>query len=333
MLSINSNITNVAFNYLQKLNISVTKTALKESLQTNPYYPSLYSLSNVFGRFNIDNEAYKIDKEKIDELQPPFIAFLKNQSTGKDFVLVTSITNNEVKYIAEGSKLKVVTKENFLKDWQNIVFIAEPDNKSGEADFVINHKKEVAQKSKNLALIAGAAFIFIAVLYIFLHSLPYAQQLSASAILTIKLLGLTTAILLLIYEVDKRNSFVKSICTAGRQTDCDAVLNSKAAKVFGMSWSEAGFFYFAATFLFLLFPGIAFITKVCILSIANCLAAPYIVFSIYYQWKVVKQWCPLCLTVQAVLAMELIWSVVNYWTILTCRFFLLLYLLLYYFVL
>jgi thiol-disulfide isomerase/thioredoxin len=28
---------------------------------------------------------------------------------------------------------------------------------------------------------------------------------------------------------------------------------------------------------------------------------------------VVKQWCPLCLTVQAVLAAELIWSVVNFW--------------------
>lgn len=137
--------------------------------------------------------------------------------------------------------------------------------------------------------------------------------MSATLLLTIKMLGLAATVLLLIYEIDKSNAFVKSICTAGKQTNCGAVLQSKASKVLGMSWSETGFFYFASTFLFLLFPGINFTTKIFVLSVANCLAAPYILFSIYYQWKVVKQWCLLCLTVQAVLAMELIWSIINFW--------------------
>ena len=316
-LAINSNITNVAFNYLQKLNIPVTKTTLKESLQTNPYYPSLYSLSNVFERFNIDNEAYKIDKEKIDELQPPFIAYVRNQPTGKDFVLVTSVTENEVKYIAENNKEKTVAKEKFLQEWENIVLIAEPIpiaiGKSGETDYAVNHKKETALKNKTNALVTGGAFIFIAIIYTFLNALPSAQIIAASALLIIKSLGLTITILLLIYEIDKSNSFVKSICTAGKQTNCNAVLQSKGAKVLGMSWSEAGLFYFAASFLFLLFPGVTFSKKVCLLSIANCLAAPYILFSVYYQWKVVKQWCPLCLAVQAVLAIELVWCIIYFW--------------------
>lgn len=161
---------------------------------------------------------------------------------------------------------------------------------------------------------AGAGLVLISVLYTFLNTLPSAQIIAVSALLIIKLLGLAITILLLIYEIDKNNSFVKSICTAGKQTNCDAVLQGKAAKFFGMSWSEAGFFYSASTFSFLLFPGITFATKVFLLSIANCLAAPYILFSIYYQWKVVKQWCPLCLIVQAVLAMELLWCVLNFWS-------------------
>jgi uncharacterized membrane protein len=312
-LSINSNITNVAISYLQKLNIPVTKTSLKERLQTNPYYPSLYSLSNVFERLNVENEAYKIDAEKITELQPPFIAYLKNQTTGKDFVLVTSVNDKDVKYIAENKKEKTVTKENFLKDFENVVFVADKNEKSGEADYTINLKKEQAQKNKTFALVAGAALIFIATVYLFLHSLPSSVIAAAALVLAIKIAGLSISVLLLIYEIDKSNSFIKSICTAGKQINCDAVLHSKAAKFFGISWSEAGFFYFASSFLFLLFPGIALSNKICLLSIANCLAAPYILFSIYYQWKVVKQWCPLCLTVQAVLAMELIWGIINYW--------------------
>jgi thiol-disulfide isomerase/thioredoxin len=80
-----------------------------------------------------------------------------------------------------------------------------------------------------------------------------------------------------------------------------------------MGWGELGFFYFAATTLFLLFPGIPFTNKLPWLAIASTLAAPYIVFSIYYQWKIVKKWCPLCLAVQAVLTLELVWSIINFW--------------------
>ena len=38
---------------------------------------------------------------------------------------------------------------------------------------------------------------------------------------------------------------------------------------------------------------------------------PYAVFSIYYQWRIVKQWCVLCLVVQALLALGAINVVVN----------------------
>jgi len=43
-----------------------------------------------------------------------------------------------------------------------------------------------------------------------------------------------------------------------------------------------------------------------VLSSLSLLAFPYTFFSIYYQWKVVKQWCVLCLMIQAVLLLETI---------------------------
>ena len=33
----------------------------------------------------------------------------------------------------------------------------------------------------------------------------------------------------------------------------------------------------------------------------NILALPYTIFSVYYQWRVAKQWCVLCLVVQGLL--------------------------------
>ncbi|MEO6838813.1 MAG: vitamin K epoxide reductase family protein [Ginsengibacter sp.] len=308
-----TNLINVATAYISQLRVSVTPSSFKQQLNENPYFPSLYSLSNTFDRFQIPHQAVKIDKENFDNLRPPFIAYVKGQATGKDFVLVTLVSEKEVQYFAENKKVKKISKEDFLKNWEEIVLLAEPDEKSGEKDFLINRRKEISSTNKTKALIAASFLIFGTTLFFFLHSLPLHFIISASALLFIKLLGLVVTVLLLIYEIDKSNSFVKSICTAGKQTNCGAVLQSKASKILGISWSEAGFFYFASTFLFLLFPSITFTTKVFVLAVANILAAPYILFSLYYQWKVVKQWCPLCLTVQAVLAAELIWSIVNFW--------------------
>src|SRR5665647_2798176 len=118
-----TNLLNVASCYIKMLNVPLTATSLKQNLLENPYYPSLFSLSNTFERFNIPHEAFTTEKENFEQLTAPFIAYLKNQSTGKDFVLVTSITNNEVSYIAENKKIKTISKEFFLKDWEKICLL------------------------------------------------------------------------------------------------------------------------------------------------------------------------------------------------------------------
>src|SRR5690606_4943069 len=43
----------------------------------------------------------------------------------------------------------------------------------------------------------------------------------------------------------------------------------------------------------------------------NLAAIVYVPFSLFYQWRVVRQWCPLCLTVQAILLLQFV-MVVSY---------------------
>lgn len=68
-----------------------------------------------------------------------------------------------------------------------------------------------------------------------------------------------------------------------------------------LSWSEVGFFYFTGGLLLLLFSGNNITNTISLLSVLTLLALPYIFFSVYYQWRVAKQWCVLCLAVQALL--------------------------------
>lgn len=312
--SFNTNLFNIAKHYTRLLKVPVTKTTLKQRLEENPYYPSLYSLSNVFEKFGIPNEAFTVDEKNLNLLETPFITYCSGQNTGKDFVLVTKITDKHVSYIAENNRPKQLSREDFLKQWQKTVFVAEANAESGEKDYNSKLKIEKSKGRKQAVLYAGIVVLIGLMVYWLISNAGTGNIIAATTITIVKLLGVAITGLLLVYEIDKTNSFVKNICSAGKQTNCDAVLKSKAGKILGISWGEVGFFYFASTTLFLLLPGLAFMGKLPWLAMASSLAAPYIVFSIYYQWKVVKQWCPLCLAVQAVLAMEFTWVIASYLT-------------------
>lgn len=311
--SFRTNLGNVAYQYLQHLHIPSTKTYISERLEENSYYPSLYSLTTVFDRLDIPNHAFQLDIDKVDQLEAPFITYLKDQPTGKDFVLITEINNKEVKYIAEKGKVKTITKEKFLEDWEKIIFVAEAGESSGEKNFAANKKAENIKQQKKNWLLGGAIVAGLLAIALYFNSLPTTVIVASSTILFTKLAGITISVLLLIYDIDKSNTLVKSICAATKQTSCDSVLSSKAASFLGMRWGEVGFFYFASSLFFLLLPGIFIAAKIPWIAVGATLVAPYIVFSIYYQWRIVKKWCPLCLAAQAVLLAELILSIFTFW--------------------
>jgi hypothetical protein len=50
-----------------------------------------------------------------------------------------------------------------------------------------------------------------------------------------------------------------------------------------------------------------------VLAWLNILAVPYVFFSIYYQWQIAKQWCVLCLCVQALLVLQFIATIAAGW--------------------
>ena len=307
----NTSLKNVAGIYAELLAVKVTATSVKRDLEGNPFYPSLLSLSDTFTRYRIDNDAFRVSPEKLFELQPPFVAFVNIPAVGKDFVLVTKMTNDTVTYSYKSKRGKTVSREEFVARYENIVWVAEPGENSGEAEFAVKRRVEKARRNATIAwACAGTVLLLLA---IGANVAAVSSVATYLALVGIKLVGLSAAVLLLVYEIDKNNRLVKDICGAGAQTNCDAVLGSKASKIMGISWGEIGFFYFGATSLLLLFPAVPFAEKTGWIALANAVAVPYIFFSVYYQWRVVRQWCPLCLAVQAVLLSELVWSIVNWW--------------------
>jgi len=315
--SFGNSLSHVAVLYAKKLNIKVTGESLKNTLEQNPYYPSLYSLGNAFDRFGIANQSFKIPASEFHQLEAPFLTYISHEGTTSDFVLVTEISDRKMKYVTGSNKSYTVSKEQFLKNYREVVFAAEGSETSGESDYENKLKKEKRVAAKSKMVKTGAlltlSLLIASFFYSFIQAGTSVSIWSTILVTVAKLTGLSASILLLLYEIDSGNSVTKSICTAGKKTSCDAVLSSKASKVLGMSWSEIGFFYFASTMLFLLVPGISMNSKIPLLAMSGTLVSLFIPYSLYYQWRVAKQWCPLCLMVQGAIALELIWSINGFW--------------------
>ncbi|MEO9210973.1 MAG: vitamin K epoxide reductase family protein [Ginsengibacter sp.] len=293
-----------AITFLKFLKVKINNTTVNETLQNHPDWPSLLCISDSFKKWNIPNGAGKIEPNQIDELPVPFIAYTNN----REFPLaVVSKTDGKAIhfYTKNYSKPTIISKSDFLKSWTGVYLIAEPNGQSGEKDYQRNKRKFLVNSLVPVSLfvlLTGFSFVF---LYDTISKNSNILAVSATAIYfqyLILFAGVIITSLLLWYEIDKNNPLLKKVCTGIVKGNCNAILTGKKSKVFSwLSWSEVGFFYFSGGLLLLFFSGNNINTAITFLGLLNLLVLPYIVFSVYYQWRVVRQWCVLCLGVQTLL--------------------------------
>lgn len=285
---------------LKSLKVNVSIATIDQTLQEHPDYPSYLSITDSLNKWNIDCVALQTNADKLAEIPTPFITNYKNGQ----FFAVNQILNDIVYILNQHGKKETISKEKFLAQWSETVVVAESNNQSGEPDYKNKQRKAILY---NLAIGLIPLGILATVLIPFING---TVGLVATLYIVAKLVGLTASVLLLWYDIDKGNPLLKQICSGIQKANCSAVLNTKAASLLGiLTWSEVGFIYFASSLLFAAFAGIN--TVLPLLNLFSLLALPYIVFSIYYQWKIAKQWCVLCLGVQSVLLVEGILTVID----------------------
>jgi len=283
---------------LKCLAIGIEPAKIIAELEKHPDYPSMLAISDVLAALNIDNAAYRVAAGNIGTIPCPFIAH--TNLNGGDFLTIEKIAGDTVLASSDKWNRHKLSLDEFKKMFQGVVLTAEPS-----PDY-----KTTATFATFLTTIKDPAIASVVLLMLFgmlLHNGYFTAITWQTALLTLfKTAGLITSVLLLVQSIDSNNPLVQKLCQAGSKTNCNAILSSKAAKVFdGLSWSEVGFFYFAGTWLLLLFGGGTTLVW-WVLAVLNIVSLPYTVYSIYYQARVAKQWCVLCCTVQALLWLEFI---------------------------
>lgn len=117
--------------------------------------------------------------------------------------------------------------------------------------------------------------------------------------LVLNCVGILICGLLLEKQIFGFSGYGDRVCNLFHHNDCNSVLDGKASKIFGFSWSEIGLGYFISSALLLAVNPSA----QAVVSVLNWIAMIYGIWSVAYQWKKAKAWCVLCLITQF-----LIWS-------------------------
>jgi uncharacterized membrane protein/glutaredoxin len=292
------NSTQVLTRFIAEMAIPVTRKSISDELEKHPDYNSMLAFSDVLNNYNVTNSAYRLGFDQLPEVPLPFITYLSN----KNYAVVTKFEENGVTLSHDNWRNKVFTPDEFKKQYGGFILVAEKEANSGETGYAIKHREELINYWLMPIAFSGLAIIFISLLLLnsaYLNSF----NLQIALLILFKTMGLATSILLLTQSIDANNPLIQKLCGGDNNKNCNAILSSKAAKIAGISWSEIGFFYFAGTLLVLMFNS-SNTTLILALALLNLISLPYTFYSIYYQWRVAKQWCRLCCTVQALLWVE-----------------------------
>ena len=285
---------------IKHLKIKVTETTVKEFLFVHPHYPSLKSVCDVLNKWKIENYPLNLELEEIKALEMPFIAHLK--ISGGLFVFVEGIKNNQVTFYASERKTLNEDFEKFSEKLSGAVVVMEAGKNSGEKEYSRIRQNEILNKS---LLPLGIISLFVLAIF---HIISGTATFSSvgfifGGLMATKILGLTVSVFLVLHELKVHTPLADKICGFSSKTDCDTVLSSNAAKLFGwLNWADAGLIFFSGSLIYLL--GASGNNSLWILAIISVLSLPYPVFSIYYQSVKLKKWCPFCLIVQLVLIAE-----------------------------
>lgn len=279
--------------------VKYTETYARGLFDTTPRNSTLFGLSEMLDKYNIETDSYQIEeKENITKIPTPFIA-----ETETENVLVLSCNNNIVTYLRQGKK-ETMSKDFFISIWDGYILLFESNNQSAEPDYLLN-------KLKSLLTDACLLFLFLlTVSFLILHFLSIENKTCFFYLfLFTNFFGVYISFLLFLELFENTREKANKICKLiNQKSSCGEITNSKQGKLLGIiGWSEIGLTYFVSNVLLIIsnpisIPSILFINSFTLL---------YTCWSIWYQQKVGK-WCALCLLVQSIFAFNFILGLIGF---------------------
>lgn len=277
---------------LVKNQIRLAPNELKLQLSSHPSYPSLHSITGVLQHFGVSNLAIKLPttNEILDELPTTFIAHIIKDDN-ESLVLIEKL-KTKIKITSDTNKIEKLSRMEFLNIWDGIIVAIEKDKQINDVS------RSPIKNALNWFLISLSVLFTTYLLFSLTDTFSQFH-------FSLSLIGLFLSVFIVQHELGISSTVVNNLCNISSETSCEASFQSKGSKIFNaIKLSDVCIVTFSSFLLYwLLFFNNAFLSYKTIL-LCSILALPFTFYSLYYQFKIVKKWCPLCLGIIGVLWLQ-----------------------------
>ena len=265
------------------------KRQLRLLLDTHPDFISLNNITDAIDHLQLPNRALEINIDQLTSLPLPLLSML-HLNNRAEFVVLTNIEKESVAIINEQQEQVTISQTAFRAAWQSVVVLVEVSEDRKKRSF------RPLQYISSPPVLLVTAMLLAAVTTVNLPVFFY-------NLLSLTGLCISMAIFLTAHG---RSTVLNRFCSGSGRISCQSVFESKGAHLFGrLPLADTSLLYFATLFMTSLFVQNAFASLAWIVSAAALLIVPY---SIYYQAKVVKKWCPLCLGIVTILILQAVFT-------------------------
>ncbi len=260
--------------------------------EEHPYKNSMYGLSQLLKLYGVANEGVEYhDKNLLSEIQAPFVAHV-----GNNLVIVKEIKEGHVVYDWQGTDL-TSSFADFMAGWSGKALLLHHTSESSEPGYK-EHRKKEQQKGFQWA---GMVLTALSLLLYWMNACARWHEWPLPCTIITSLSGFYLSSLLLAQQAGVTGKTAMAICGLWQKAHCGIVQNSNASRLpGGISWSEVGFAFFLTNMMAILIRPMALY----VVSAFSILSLFFSAWSVWYQYRVVKTWCTLCLMVQALLVMQ-----------------------------
>jgi uncharacterized membrane protein/thiol-disulfide isomerase/thioredoxin len=227
------------------------------------------------------------DRDSVSELPSTFIAHCR-YNNDEHFCFV-ELNGNRVTVTHNTKDSLHLSVDEFCDIWSGIVMVIEDED---SYDIKSSNRSVI---SKILIGLAGAMIVTLFVingvsLFHYIHFI-------------LSVVGIVVCSLIVQHEIGVQSDTLNKLCAdTNKKTSCTDVLNSKGSRISeNIRLSDIGIVYFATVCLSWIIYGFTGSPNSNLIALISVSAIPFTMFSIYYQRIIVQKWCPLCLSVIAVL--------------------------------
>lgn len=285
---------NAVFLYLKSIDVKIDKNDYIYQVESHPETPSLLAFSDALGFFGIPNGAFTINFQDFDHLPETFLTIL---DIGSGHLILSYIEKKgqNILYTDHEGDQKGISLSEMENVWTGAVLAAENNG-------------EITKSSNSFYSKLLPAFIICAVVLI----LFFIGGWFLSGFGFITMIGLFFSFEAIKTELGFESGFSAQFCDGNEKSSCSQIINSEKGKIAGFKLSDLSVFLFGIQLFSLLVFNKELLNNyyfLIALFLLGCI--PFTLYSVYFQMKVEKKWCPICLSIIGVIYSQLIYLSFN----------------------